>query len=195
MLAAFRYDGAGRRLILALKYRNRRGLLVPVALAMAQLVDRRTFDVVTWAPTGAARRRARGYDQAELLARQVARALGLPCRRLLRRAPGSGPQAGLGRDGRLAGPVFVCARPVRGRVLVVDDVVTTGATLRAAAHALQGAGAVFVQVLAAAAADGHQRGPDAAPAPSYTPGETRDAQRERAWTSRSAVVTSRSRPP
>ena len=195
--AAFVYDGAGRRVVLALKYRNARGLLAPVASAMSQLVDRRRFDIVTWAPTGPGRRRSRGYDQAELLARAVARHLRLPCRGLLRRAHGSGPQAGLGRQGRLGGPVFTAVRLVRGRVLVVDDVVTTGATLRAATDTLLRAGASHVQAIAAAATPSAtgSHGPDATPAPSYTRDETRDAQRELAWTSRSAVVTSRSRPP
>ena len=90
---------------------------------------RASVDLVTWAPTSSARIAERGFDQAELLARAVARELGVPCRRLLYRAHG-GPQAGRGRAARLLGPSFRARAPRRGlRVLLVDDVVTTGGTL------------------------------------------------------------------
>jgi predicted amidophosphoribosyltransferase len=64
---------------------------------------------------------------------------------------GGTPQTGRSRRERLTGPAFVARRRVRGAVLVVDDVVTTGATLRAAEAALQQAGARAVHCLAAAA--------------------------------------------
>ena len=123
-----------------------------LARAMARRVRHERVDVVTWAPTSARRRRRRGYDQAELLARAVAWRLGVPCRRLLRRVDDPrGPQTGRTRAERLAGPTFVARRRVRGVVLVVDDVVTTGATLRAAETALLAGGARSVRSIAAAA--------------------------------------------
>ena len=144
------YDGAGRELVARLKYRNARSSVPFLGRGMASLVTDGRFDVVTWAPTTPARLRARGFDQAELLARAVARNLGVPCRRLLRRGPGP---AQTGRDAvaRLDGPGFKARRALRGgTVLLVDDVVTTGATVAAAARALREAGAGAVHVLAAA---------------------------------------------
>ena len=85
----FTHEGLARQLVLGLKYRNAR----PVANALAahlvgQLDDRAAIDVVTWAPTSSRRIAQRGYDPAELLARAIARRLGKPCRRLLRRPGG-----------------------------------------------------------------------------------------------------------
>ena len=158
VIAAVPFTGRARDVLLGFKYRNRRavaghlaGLLVNrVAAAGARI------DVVTWAPTSARRRHERGFDQAELVARQVARQLGVPCRRLLERGGATGPQTGQTRAGRLHAPAFRAHPSVpRARVLLVDDVVTTGATLRAAAGVLRQAGATAV-VPAAFAATPHR---------------------------------------
>lgn len=148
--ALLAYDGAGRELVARLKYRNARSSVRFLARGMAALIPADHVDLVTWAPTTPARLRARGFDQAEVLARAVARRLGLPCRRLLQRAPGP---AQTGRDAvaRHAGPAFAACRHLAGaRILLVDDVVTTGATVAGAAQALRGAGAGGVRVVAAA---------------------------------------------
>jgi len=148
-VAPLSYTGVGRELVARLKYRNARAVLPALADAIAALVDPATVDVVTWAPTSVARRRERGFDQARLLARAVARRLHRPGRALLQREPGP-PQTGRSKRDRINGPKFTTTRNAPRRVLVVDDVITTGATVLAAADALRTAGALVVKAAAAA---------------------------------------------
>ena len=150
VIAAIPFAGRPREVLLNFKYRNRRqlahhlaGLVVNRLLAEGVRPD--DVDVVTWAPTSNSRRHRRGFDQSEAVARRVALQLGVPCRRLLRRDGTAPPQTGMSRATRLHGPSFTAHPSVRGRrVLVVDDVVTTGATLRSAARALLDAGAADI---------------------------------------------------
>jgi predicted amidophosphoribosyltransferase len=153
--AVLAYDGPARDVVARVKYRNHRSALAGLAAAMAASVTAPP-DVVTWAPTTARRRRDRGFDHAELLARAVARHLRRPCRPLLDRRPGP-PQTGRPLAERLAGPRLEPRGPVSGRVLLVDDVVTSGATATAAALALRRAGATAVDVVAAARTPPPQR--------------------------------------
>ncbi len=138
----FAYEGAGRRVVTRLKYGNHRDALGQLGVALGRLSADLGVDVVSWAPTSAGRRRRRGFDQAELLARGIARHHALPCRALLRRARGAS-QTGHDRATR-SQVAFVALEPVIGTVLIVDDVRTTGSTLRAAAAAVRSAGADHV---------------------------------------------------
>jgi len=150
-VALLDYEGVGRELVARIKYRNHRAVLRWLAGGMATLVRHDEVDLVTWAPTTVGRRRDRGFDHAELLARHVAADLGLPLRVALCRRPGPA-QTGRRLDERRAGPSFAGLPDAidRRRVLLVDDVVTTGATFAAAGRALRHAGASSVLGLAAA---------------------------------------------
>lgn len=147
--ACYRYDSVARTLVLALKYRNRRDSTAFCAVAIAARVP--AVDVVTWAPSTPSRVRARGFDQAEVLARAVGRELGVPARAVLRRVSRT-HQTGLDAAARRQGPVFV-ARPSRlagTAVLIVDDIITTGSTFAHAAAAVRTAGALAVHARAVA---------------------------------------------
>ena len=121
------------------------------AVGMAELVEPDTVSLVTWAPTTELRRRSRGFDHAELLARKVgSRARTCRAWSVLARLPGP-PQTGRTLLERRDGPQFLARRTVKGAsVLLVDDVVTTGATLSNAALALRSVGAAHVVGVAAA---------------------------------------------
>ena len=164
-VVAVAYEGIARRLILNLKYHNRLQVVKVLAQLLAErmyqrhhqtlLSDSTDFDVVTWAPTSTARVRLRGHDQSELLARRLAKEIHVPCRRLLIKVS-TNVQTGASRELRLQGSVFSARKlGVNSHVVVVDDVVTTGATLRCAADALRKAGARQVTSVAVASALRH----------------------------------------
>jgi ComF family protein len=116
------------------------------------------FDVVLAMPMHWRKRWERGFNQAELLARPVARRYGLKLGTNLRRRRYTKAQAGLSEAQRRNNlrDCFAVARPeqISGRrILLIDDVLTTGATLRAAAAALKSAGAGYVCALTLARAD------------------------------------------
>jgi predicted amidophosphoribosyltransferase len=140
----------------ALKYGGRPDAAGPLGRWLAGRVELPRGARVAWVPLGPGRRTARGYDQAMILAAALAREAGLPLQRgALRRVRETPPQVGRDRAARarnVAG-AFAASPSVAGRdVVLVDDVVTTGATAEAAVAALAAAGARSVVVVALARA-------------------------------------------
>src|SRR3954470_18016630 len=128
--AAFAYEGVAREVVARVKYRGARAAIpwLADAVVAACAPPLPAVDVVPWAPTSRERRRRRGFDPAELLARAVARRLRVRGACALKRGRGP-PDAGLDGAERRRGPSYSVRRAVPPSVLVVDDVATTGATL------------------------------------------------------------------
>jgi ComF family protein len=150
------YNGPARACLHALKYGGELRLVEPLAELMAQRWQRSGIggELLVAVPVHAQRRRERGFDQAELLARQLSGRLRLPVLPALERAARTRAQHDLGRGERVGnvGGVFAVPPRLAGRVsgrwlVLVDDVVTTGATLSACATALRAAGALAVSAL------------------------------------------------
>lgn len=159
------FDGPPARIVRAYKDAGERRLARPIAELMARAArhaeerDPARYagfvsqaDAVVFVPATASAYRRRGFDHMELVARELCSVTGLPLADALAKR-GCSDQRELSRGERLASsqdvyvvvaPEFVCGR----RLLLIDDVVTTGATLTAAAHALRAAGAQSVDGLA-----------------------------------------------
>ncbi|NLT40059.1 MAG: ComF family protein [Clostridiales bacterium] len=157
----FIYDGLVRSALLRYKFRGFRHYAACFGSYIAECALKRfgaAFDLVTWVPVSAKRARQRGYDQAELLAQAVSQSLGIPAAAALIKTVDNPAQSAIKGAGArranvkgvyLPSPDF----PAAGlRVLLIDDVITTGATISEAARALLTAGAeeVFAGALARA---------------------------------------------
>jgi predicted amidophosphoribosyltransferase len=148
------YDGAARALVHALKLR---GLTAAADLMAAQiaagapteLLAERTLVPV---PGNPRKRRARGFDPAERIARALARRIGLPAGAVLTAQTGAASQVGAGREQRLRRAAIDVAGAAPRRALLVDDVQTTGATLEACAKVLRELGVREVRAVTAARA-------------------------------------------
>ena len=149
------FSGPVRAAVHALKYGGERRLVDPLAALMADRWRRasRGGDLLVPVPVHAARRRERGFDQAEELARVVGRILSIEVASCLARQQRTTAQHSLGRSERArnVGHAFAMApraASVAGRwVVLIDDVMTTGATLRGCAAVLREAGARGVSAL------------------------------------------------
>ena len=140
------YEGALGALVRAGKYAPRTALLAGLGHRLGHgLLDRAPdWDAVTWVPSPTVRRASRGFDPAETVARAVAAELGRPLVATLRRVEPSPQVARSDRERRQAIRGAYVTRDTissKPRFLLVDDVVTTGATLATCADALLCAGA------------------------------------------------------
>jgi ComF family protein len=141
------------------KYDKIYSLARPLAGFLARVLPREErFDVIVPMPLHWRRQWERGFNQSELLAGVIAKKWGVPMQRAVRRVKSTAPQAGLTNAKRRAnvGGAFAVKRNVRlsdARVLLVDDVLTTGATAAACARVLKRAGAAHVALLALARTD------------------------------------------
>jgi len=149
-IAAWRYAFPADRLLQAFKYAGMLALAEPLAEALADALatrDARRPDVVIAVPLSQRRQRERGFNHAHEIARRLAMRLQLPLGHALARTRDAPPQAGLTLRERARNlhDAFEASRSVSGRaVAIVDDVMTTGATLRAASRALRAAGAARI---------------------------------------------------
>lgn len=146
-----KYEGRLRDFVLALKFRGSRYLADEFGRRLAARIERK-FDLVVPVPMSRWKLLFRGYNAAALVAERAALHARLPfTSRALRKIRRTKPQAELEREERLVNPQGAYrASPVRGVVMLVDDVLTTGATANACTEALRAAGAaeVYVAVVA-----------------------------------------------
>ncbi len=147
-----------RNCLHTLKYKNKRSLAKPLGILLAQQVLFQIWpepDAVVSIPLHPQRLRERGYNQSRLLAEEVCRYLNLPHQDILVRHKNTPPQAKLYRQERLSNirGAFHCTTTLNSatsRILLIDDVLTTGATIKEAANTLicHGAESVYAAVVA-----------------------------------------------
>lgn len=157
--ACSRFEGAIRQAVHRLKYNGQRTLAEPLGLFLARTASQMpAVDAVVPVPLHPSRERLRGYNQSALLARVLARHLGVPVVAATRRVRQTRDQIGLDRHQRRENVkgAFACTNSAvaAGRsLLLVDDVCTTGSTMLACAEPLRRAGATGVWGLVVARQD------------------------------------------
>lgn len=156
--ALWYYKDDVRRSIHRFKFGNARSYAQAYARLQAAKLQDLSFDVLSWVPTAPLRTLKRGYDQSALLAKALGKELGVPAIRTLRKVRNTPPQSGLADASHRRANILGAYRPVKRqnlagkRILLVDDVITTGSTGSECAKTLQLAGAKEVYLAAVAAA-------------------------------------------
>lgn len=152
--SVYRYDGVAKMLVLLLKADCAEDSAVALAVGMAAVVRDMKLPpdtVLTWVSMPEIRRKKRGIDHGRTLCEVVAAQTGHEVRQLLVRTRNSHTQRGLDREARLRNlsGTFACKARIDHPVLLIDDVMTTGATAEQCSAVLQEAGAPQVYVLTA----------------------------------------------
>lgn len=166
-LALWYYEDTVRKSLLRFKFRGKRnyaeayGRMLAMKLMTEQRLD---MDILTWIPISDKRKRKRGFDQVELIAASVARELGIEAVPCLKKTHDNPAQSGIfGQAERRANVLGVYrvldTAQVKGKhILLLDDIVTTGATAGECARVLLTAGAKQVDLAVIAAARQHKKG-------------------------------------
>ncbi len=153
------FEGPLMEAVYRFKYEGGVSLDRPLAELMVDCLPKdmaERIDALVPVPLESSRLKSRLYNQSDLLARHLSRTLQIPVLRCLERKAGGRPQQGLTRKERIANvkKAFSCSQPVNhARLLLVDDVCTTGATLRCCADQLKQAGAQSLEAVVLARAD------------------------------------------
>ena len=164
--ALWYYNGNVRRSLLRFKFGNRRSYAAVYGRLLAMKVLQQYpdgFDLLTWTPISRLRRLRRGYDQVELLAQAVGSELGMNVTCTLTKVRNNPPQSGIQGYAQRKANVLGVYRPVnteafRGkRILLLDDIITSGATASEAARVLLTAGAKEITCATIAAASNEQK--------------------------------------
>ena len=158
--AVWYYERSIRRSMLRFKFYGRRSHAVSYGRLLAMELTKEFpdgFDVLTWIPVSRSRRLRRGYDQVELIAKAAARELGMEATPTLRKIRSNPPQSRITGEAQRRANVLGVYRvrqdaDIRGKtVVLLDDILTTGATMGEAARMLRTAGAEQVHGAAVAA--------------------------------------------
>ena len=156
------YTDNVRSSILRFKFYNARSYAKAYAQLLAlrlQQEEMDDFDLLSWVPVSSSRKRKRGYDQCELLAKALAQELNRPCESVLEKTRNTPPQSGFHQvSSRRANVLGAYRVPnpanIRGkRILLIDDVITTGSTASECAKTLMIGGAKNVTLATVAVAD------------------------------------------
>lgn len=159
--AVWYYEGSARKSLLRYKFHNARSYAPAYGRLLAMKLMQthpEGFDAITWVPVSRRRKLRRGYDQVELIARAVGAELGMAPRPLIRKIRHNCPQSGISDPAQRRANVLGVYRILPGqdltgqRILLLDDILTTGATAGEAARVLLSAGAKEVHGAAVAAA-------------------------------------------
>ena len=153
------YEDDVREALLRYKFQRCTAYCEPLGKMIAECADEyidAQVDIISWVPLSKKRLRERGYDQAKLLAQVVSKELGVPCVPVLKKVKHTKPQSRTGgaekRRGNISGAYITINRKyVEGkRILLIDDIVTTGSTFSECARTLGMSGADRVYCAAAA---------------------------------------------